>query len=165
MQPGSQWCAWVHNIGITCPGDADWTNRAFRANHNVAKNRFPGADDSWLESRLFNQLAIQAVPAAHPLAPFLRRELDALLPRDLAWQQLPPAVSAGESAIEDPQKVDCAGTVLEFSAATGALDRLSFRGADEPWAQLMDLRYLTYLPSPNQQPTPSVEFTNIQILI
>ena len=115
----------MQNIGITCPGDADWTNRAFLANHNALTNRFPGADDSWLESRLFNQLAIQAVPPHHPLAPFLRRELDALLPRHPARQQLPPpaAVSPGDESatIEDPpRKVDCAGTVLEFSATTGA---------------------------------------------
>ena len=44
----------------------------------------------------------------------------------------------------------------------GALDRLTFRGADEPWARLMDLRYLTYL-LPQPFTAPSVDFTNIQI--
>ena len=145
MQPGSQWCVWVHLIGIECPGDAEWKNEAFRANHNSRKNRFPGADDSWLESRLFNTLAIQAVPPAHPLAPFLQRELAALVPRNPSApspQELATAESEDQSGA--PERVECRGTVLEFSAADGALERLTFRGADKPWSGLMDLRYLTY---------------------
>ena len=75
MQPGSQFCVWVSQIGLSCPGDADWTNAAFRAHHNAQTNRFPGADDSWLEARLFSALVTQAVPPAHPLSPFVQREL------------------------------------------------------------------------------------------
>jgi hypothetical protein len=146
-EPGSQWCVWVQHIGIACPGDAEWKNEAFRANHNARKNRFPGADDSWLESRLFNRLGIEAVPPTHPLAPFLQRELAALVPRHRTPPKLPPVLGVGaelsKSGENQRRRVDCQGTVLEFSS-TGALGRLTFRGTDQPWTQLMDLRYITF---------------------
>ena len=102
MEPGDQFCIWGSHVpGLECPANAWWTNEAFRAHHSLRRNEFPSADDSWIEDRLFSQLAIEAVPVAHPLRPFLRRGLDALVPRPAA--ELPPVLpisgdsSAGES--------------------------------------------------------------------
>ena len=135
-QPGSQYCIWVQHIGVGCPASKWWKNDAFRAHHNLDQNHFQGADDSWIEGRLFNRLAIEAVPAAHPLTPFLRRELEALVPRPAA--ELAPAVPIADSDGAGGRTVDCQGTLLEFSTA-GALDRLTFRGGDTSWERLMDL--------------------------
>ena len=142
MQPGSQFCIWGSEVGLDCPANKWWKNDAFRAHHNLNRNRFPGADDSWIEDRLFSQLAIEAVPAGHPLTPFLRRELQALVPRPAA--ELAPVLPIGDSDA-DGRTVNCQGTILEFST-TGALDRLTFRGGGSAWSQLMDLRYLKYRP-------------------
>ena len=142
MQPGSQYCIWGSDAGLACPANAWWKNDAFRAHHNLKQNQFPGADDSWLEGRLFNKLAITAVPAAHPLTPFLLRELAALVPRPVA--ELPPVLPISDSSAGG-RTVDCRGTILEFSAS-GALDRLTFRGGKDSWSRLMDLRYLKYRP-------------------
>lgn len=142
MQPGSQYCIWGSDAGLACPASAWWKNAAFRAHHNCKQNRFPGADDSWIEGRLFNKLAIAAVPAAHPLTPFLRQELAALVPRSAT--ELPPMLPTVDSSAGG-RTVDCHGTILEFSAS-GALDRLTFRGGKGEWSRLMDLRYLKYRP-------------------
>ena len=142
MQPGSQYCIWGAQAGVSCPANAWWKNDAFRANHNLELNSFPGADDSWIEDRLFSQLAIEAVPTAHPLTPFMRRELEALVPRPAT--ELAPLVPIGDTG-DGGRTVNCQGTILKFST-TGALDRLTFRGSDGSWSQLMDLRYLKYRP-------------------
>ncbi len=75
-----QLCIWISLIGLRCPSADDWSNENFNKVHNEKKNIFPGADDSWLEDRLFSSLAIGAVPDAHPLALHLQRELAALVP-------------------------------------------------------------------------------------
>ena len=64
MQPGSQECIWRSDgvPGTSCPANAWWKNDAFQAHHSLTTNGFPGADDSWIEDRLFNQLAISAIP-------------------------------------------------------------------------------------------------------
>jgi hypothetical protein len=146
MQPGSQECIWSSDgvPGMSCPANAWWKNDAFRANHNLELNNFPGADDSWIEDRFFSQLAIEAVPTAHPLASFLRDELHALVPRPVT--ELAPVrhVPIGDSSAIG-RTINCQGTILEFSE-TGALDRLTFRGSDDSWSRLMDLRYLKYRP-------------------
>jgi hypothetical protein len=150
MQPGSQECIWKSDgiPGTSCPANAWWKNDAFQAHHSLTANGFPGADDSWIEDRLFSQLAISAVPTAHPLMPFVRRELEALVPRPLA--ELAPVVPIDlSSASADGRTISCRGTILEFSS-TGALDRLTFRGSDQPWSRLMDLRYLKFRPYDRQ---------------
>ena len=141
QQPGSQDCIWSSDgvPGFSCPASAWWKNDAFRAHHNLQRNDFPGADDSWIEDRLFSQLAIEAVPVLHPLTPFLRRELEALVPRPAS--ELAPVRPIGAGG----RTVNCHGTILEFSTS-GALDRLTFRGSGSPWSRLMDLRYLKYRP-------------------
>ena len=78
-----------------------------------------GADDSWLEDRLFNRLAIEAVPASHPLAPLLRTELAALEPRLPAAPPRPLAPGA------PPPTLTCHGAgnasaLLRFTA-TGSI--------------------------------------------
>ena len=78
-----------------------------------------GADDSWLEDRLFNRLAIEAVPASHPLAPLLRTELAALEPRLPAAPPRPLAPGA------QPPTLTCHGAgnasaLLRFTA-TGSI--------------------------------------------
>ena len=144
MQPGSQYCVWGEQAGLACPANAWWKNDAFRANHNVKRNNFPGADDSWLEDRLFSQLAVDAVPAAHALTPFIRRELQALAPRPAA-ELAPMRPISNDAGAAASRTVNCRGTILEFSTS-GALDRLTFRGGDDTWSRLMDLRYLKYRP-------------------
>ena len=141
MQPGSQDCIWKSDgvPGMSCPANAWWKNDAFRAHHSIEQNDFPGADDSWHEDRLFSQLAIEAVPVYHPLMPFLRRELEALVPQPVT--ELAPVIPISVSG----RTVNCQGTILEFST-TGGLDRLTFRGGDNSWSGLMDLRYLKFRP-------------------
>ena len=127
---------------MDCPANAWWKNDAFRDHHTLKQNRFPGADDSWVEDRLFSQLAIESVPVDHPLAPFVRRELQALVPRPVG--ELAPVLPVSGSG-PGGRTVSCRGTTLEF-ATTGALDRLTFRGRGGSWSRLMDLRYLKYRP-------------------
>ena len=80
-EPGSQLCIWLSLIGIPCEGYKYWKNSRFRTVHTPEHNIFPGADDSWLEDRVLNTLAIEGVPPDHPLAHFLSLELNALLPK------------------------------------------------------------------------------------
>ena len=76
---GGQWkCIYEDILHTKC---RTLTNPEFRQIHNTHTNRFPGADDSWLEARLFNTMAIDAVPASHPLYTHLQRELTALKPQ------------------------------------------------------------------------------------
>lgn len=144
MAPGSQICIWLALINVPCPTDSDWTNEEFNRIHTAKKNYFPTADDSWLEGRLFNSLAIQAVPASHPLATFLEIEIAGLVPRgkksNPAKAKRPSLLSPDEN--EFGPTVECHGTVLSFSK-TGSLSKLVFRGG-ESWSELMDLRYVTY---------------------
>ena len=69
--PGVSWSCFIE---ATCPGYRHWSNAEFAKAHNSERNVFPGADDSWLEARMFNTLAIQAVPASHPLSGPLQEE-------------------------------------------------------------------------------------------
>ena len=134
-EPGEQLCIWLSLLGLPCTASKDWTNAAFRRVHNADTNIFPGADDAWLESRVFNTLAEQAVPPAHPLSAFVKQELAALAP--------PSPVGGSASGVRTMAR--CNGTTLEFSNETGSLERLTF-GADNSssWNRLMDLRYITY---------------------
>ena len=137
-QPGSQLCIWFSLAGLPCPGDSDWKNEAFTKVHNGRKNIFPGADDSWLESRKFTELALQAVPDAHPLSPFLKTELAALVPQSPAAL---PALQPVRGGAGGPT-VTCNGTTLAFSS-TGSLN-LTFGHGGSSWSRLMDLRYISF---------------------
>ena len=107
--------------------------------HNPAHNVFPGADLSWLEDRLFNRLAVEAVPASHPLAAMLRTELTRLEPR------LPAAPARPLAPGTPPPTLTCRGpanvsAVVRFTAS-GSIASLSFGGAEhDAWTGLMDLR-------------------------
>ena len=153
MQPGSQLCIWLSLINIKCPGDDDWKNDQFREVHRPKRNIFPGADDSWLEDRVFSKLAIEAVPSSHPLAPFLQRELAALLPQipNVTMENVSAVNGGGEAAggkaaggkaVKAGKTVTCQGTVLEFDS-TGSLANLTFGGSGGSWSRLMDLRYIS----------------------
>ena len=146
MEPGSQLCIWLSLAGLPCAADRDWKNSAFRKVHTAERNIFPGADDSWIEGRIFNTLAVQAVPPSHPLSVYLKRELTALAPRQERTNEEGSA-AAGSSSISveqpPPLVVKCRGTTLEFSEA-GSLKNLSFGIGGRSWSRLMELRYLTY---------------------
>jgi hypothetical protein len=153
-QPGSQLCIWLSMAGLPCTADKDWKNAAFQAVHTESKNIFPGADDSWLEDRLFNSLAVQAVPTSHPLAMFLQDELAALVPTPSNNLEDPvPATLLERSSNNDAMVhiLTCNGTTLEFSSETGRLEQLNFNdhgggggGKTDLWSQLMDVRYITF---------------------
>ena len=76
-QPGAQLCIWLSLLGLPCTADKYWRNDLFRKVHTKEKNIFPGADSSWLEARVFNDLAVQAVPPSHPLFYYVNREIRA----------------------------------------------------------------------------------------
>ena len=144
--PGSQLCIWttaLHlRLGHLCYGDTYWANERFASVHSSKHNVFHGADDSWLEDRLFNRLAIEAVPAAHPLAAALRAELAALEPALPGSQARPLAPGA------PPPMLTCRGATGASAGArftaSGSIASLSFGGAGRAaWTRLMDLRYVT----------------------
>ena len=126
------------------PGDSHWSNEAFHQVHNVLHNAFKGADDSWIEARLFNTLAIEAVPPSHPLAPLLQKELAALVPH-LPATPLPPRRTA--SKFSEPVVCGAAGmaekVTMSFDPMSGSVRQLGF-GKGGAWSELMDLRYITY---------------------
>lgn len=124
-----------------CPGDAMYINEDFRAVHTDEVNIFPGADDSWLEARVFNTLALGAVPDAHPMAAFLRDELAALEPASpAALPPLSPTLPPGAT-------VTCSrggsSAALAFAPASGSLESLTFGQEGAAWSDLMDVRYVT----------------------
>jgi hypothetical protein len=131
-----------------CPGDKFWTNKEFAEVHSSKRNLFPGADDSWLEERVFNRLAVGAVPPSHPLAGFLHDELAALEPRSAAT--LPPLTPQPVNASSGPSFTCRRGkagsekaVVLKFTTS-GSIESVVFddQVAGE-WSQLLDLRYIT----------------------
>lgn len=140
-QPGSQLCIWLAMAGLPCPGDAVYKNADFHAMHTDTHNIFPGADDSWLESRVFNKLAVEAVPPSHPMAPFLRDELAALRPTSRT--SLPPL----SPTLPPNATVTCSrggnSTTMKFAPATGSVERLTFGEGGVGWSRLMDVRYVT----------------------
>ena len=139
--PGQQLCIWTTALhlfpGHFCHGDIYWANEQFATIHNTAHNIYHGADDSWLEDRLFNRLAVEAVPASHPLAAMLHAELAALEPL------LPAAPARPLTPGAPPPTLTCRGAEVRFTAS-GSIASLSFGGAGHAaWTGLMDLRYIT----------------------
>ena len=110
--------------------------------HTEQRNIFPGADDSWIEARVFNRLAVEAVPPSHPLARFLREELDALEPAAPAAQPppLPPKLPPNTSFICTRGSHTAS---LQFARESGSLESLSFGPNGAAWPRLVDLRYVT----------------------
>jgi len=137
---GNFGCVYQDILHTPCPLKGTvFNNEEFARAHTPKKNLFPGADDSWLEARFFNTLAIQAVPAAHPLAQPLQAELAALEPH-------PPAAPAPWTGKAAPA-VTCRGKLhtasLNFSQS-GSIQSLSFGAGAGEWSRLMDLRYSTF---------------------
>jgi len=155
-EPGAQLCIWLSLLHLPCKADKYWKNVNFETVHNNKKNIFPGADDSWLEDRLFNTLAIEGVPTSHPLSNFLKEELNALSSagKTLAnedkesIQSMQLRASSSSSlmltAANKTTVVSCNGTELHFSNETGSLVELKFGHGGSSWSRLMDYRYLTY---------------------
>ena len=96
------------------------------------------------QARLFNTLAIEAVPPTHPLAPLLQKELAALVPH-LPATPLPPRRTA--SKFSEPVVCGAAGmaekVTMTFDPMSGSIRQLGF-GKGGAWSELMDLRYITY---------------------
>merc|ERR1719247_1979164 len=86
---------------------------------------------------MFNTLAIQAVPASHPLSGPLQEELAALAPDP------PGAPPSWKGSV--PPSVKCRTAkglaTVNFTMA-GSIESLSFSKGGE-WYHLMDLRYIT----------------------
>jgi len=137
---GNFGCVYQDVLHTPCPLKGTvLNNEEFAKVHRAKKNLFPGADDSWLEARFFNTLAIQAVPASHPLAQPLQEELAKLEPR-------PPQAPAPWSD-SMPPAVTCKGKMLTSSltfSQSGSIQSLSFGAGAAEWSQLMDLRYMTF---------------------
>jgi len=137
---GNLACIYKDILHTPCvgPQGSSLSNADFAKNHNSNKNIFPGADDSYLEARYFNTLAIQAVPLSHPLSHLLTAELAALEPRP---PQVPaPLASSVPPAIKCQSKSSFAS--LNFTSS-GSLDSLAFGTDSAEWNRLMDLRYIT----------------------
>ena len=149
-EPGSQLCIWLALIHLPCTGDKYWKNAAFETVHNTKRNIFPGADDSYIEDRLFNTLAIDGVPESHPLSAFLLQELNALSVKQVKQvkqvKSVKPASKSHVSIMTTANKttVTCNGTELHFSNTTGSLLNVKFGHGGSSWNKLMDYRYLTY---------------------
>jgi len=137
---GNLGCVYQDILHTPCPLKGTiLTNDEFAKVHTPSKNLFPGGDDSWLEARFFSTLAIQAVPASHPLAKPLQEELAKIEPR--------PPTSPAPWKGKAPPAVICKGKFLTSSLSftqSGSIESLSFGSGVGEWAQLMDLRYMTY---------------------
>lgn len=137
---GNLGCIYQDILHSPCPTKGHiLSNQDFAKVHNLQKNVFPGADDSWLEARFFNTLAIQAVPPSHPLFAPLQVELAALVPvlpeAPMSWRaELPPTVRC-------QGKINTAS--LNFTTA-GSIASLDFGTESGAWHELMDLRYITF---------------------
>lgn len=137
---GNFGCVYQDILHTPCPMKGTiLKNDEFAKVHTPNTNLFPGADDSWLEARFFSTLAIQAVPASHPLAKPLKEELAKLEPRP----PTPPAPWNDKA----PPAVTCKGKLFTSSlsfAQSGSIRSLSFGAGAGEWARLMDLRYMTF---------------------
>ena len=143
-----------------------WSNEQFKEIHNPSKNLFVGADLSWIESRKFNELAIDALAAqssTDPAAAGLLRDIQQRIPK--LRPQRPHF--AGLEPGPHGTKFTCGAMQLGLDPVSGGISELSFHhssdGFDsdggggggavvpplpESWAsetaQLLDLRYMTY---------------------
>lgn len=108
-----------------------------------------------LKGRLFNTLAVQAVPQSHPLAPFVIHELAALIPAEAGNHASAMPYTPSTAS---PLTIVCNNTTLELSPRNGRLETLSFaknNGGDggvgvgggvgeSSWSRLMDFRYISF---------------------
>jgi hypothetical protein len=111
--------------GIAGPNqkvDADtahWSNEEFEKVHNEKLNKFSMGDNSWIEARAFNNLALAALNSTHPLRARVEAEMPKLLPmrpslQGLTHMSIPVKQKGGQGETKGGQ-----GETTENSSAGG----------------------------------------------
>jgi len=129
--------------GIAGPNQAKvadyihWTNEAFESVHNSKFNKFWQGDRSWLESRIFNQLAYDALKG-HPLQKIINEEMQKL------HVDSPPLIAGLHPIKVNQGPIQCGRAIaIALNASNGAISSLVYE--QKEWASsLFDLTYVTY---------------------
>jgi hypothetical protein len=116
-----------------------WSNADFAQVHNNHTNIFQFGELSWLEARIFNNLAIAAAP------PALKASIDRRLEAIAEKEAVPAPPIAGLTKLVDPsQPVQCgSGASVTFDVATASISQLQLGG--QSWSgSLLRYTYVTY---------------------
>lgn len=145
-----QWTPGVSGLPVHAHGGGDvthWSNDQFRMIHSASKNIWESGELTWLEARVFTELAVDAIPAGSAWAVDVQKQLAMLSPK------VPPSF-AGLTAVSAPQpggspSTLACGEMIVAIDSSGALTSLRLTAATVDWAAanshpLMQLSYVTY---------------------
>ena len=142
---GEQWSPGLNGLVPHAKGGgemAHWSNAEFAKIHSASRNLFESGELTWLEARVFSELAVAAVPAGTAWSADLHRRLAALdaPPPSTAGLRAAPLPTAGASAA-----VSCGGMRLSVDG-TASLTSLALGAPGREWTgnKLMSLTYNTY---------------------
>lgn len=145
-----QWTPGVSGLAAHSHGGGDvshWSNEQFRTIHSASKNIWESGELTWLEARVFTELAVDAIPAGSAWAADVQKRLAMLLPTvppSLVGLNPMPVPRPGGS----PTTLACGEMRLAIDSS-GALTSLQFAAGAADWASasshpLMRLSYVTY---------------------
>ena len=111
-----------------------WSNEEFAKVHNAEHNKFAMGDLSWIESRKFNELALEALEG-HPLATDIHSRLESLVASK-------PSIAGLRHITDVATPLKCGNLTMAFNRSTGAVAQLA--GLAEHSSPLFAIEYTTY---------------------
>lgn len=132
---GEQWTPGVSGLPEHAHGGGDvthWSNAQFQTVHSAKKNIWESGELTWLEARVFTELAVGAIPRGSAWAADVERRMAALTPR------VPPSL-AGLNSVAVPRSggaptlLGCGGMQVAIDS-TGALTSLRLAPTAPDWA-------------------------------
>ena len=144
---GEQWSPGTSGLPTHAAGGGDtshWSNSEFAKVHSATHNIWESGELTWVEARVFSELAVSAIPAGSAWRVDVEKRLDALIPRvpDVAGLKAVGLPATGGQTV-----VACGGMRLGIDGA-GAITSLRLSAGVDDWAAidspLMKLSYVTY---------------------